>query len=108
MPFMKLSVLLTSSLLAFGPVLLLTTPAHAQTAAEAALLAGGCVGCHGVSGQGGQGIPSIRDTQTRAEFVAAMQAFRANQREATVMGRISRGYTDAEITTLAAFYARAQ
>ena len=108
MPFVKLSILLTSSLLACGPVLMLAKPAHAQTAAEAALLAGGCVGCHGVSGQGGHGIPSIRDTQSRADFVAAMQAFRANQREATVMGRISRGYTEAEITTLAAFYARAQ
>jgi len=108
MPFVKLRVLLTSSLLAAGPALLLTMPAHAQTAAEAALLAGGCVGCHGVSGQGGHGIPSIRDTQSRADFVATMQAFRANQREATVMGRISRGYTEAEITSLAAFYARAQ
>jgi sulfide dehydrogenase cytochrome subunit len=76
--------------------------------AEPALLAGACQGCHGVAGQGGHGIPQIKDTLSRAEFVRLMEAFRANQREATVMGRIARGYTDEQIAMLAAHYARAQ
>jgi sulfide dehydrogenase cytochrome subunit len=42
----------------------------------------------------------------RAEFAALMQAFREGKRPATVMGRISRGYTDAEFATLAAHYAK--
>jgi len=82
-------------------------PAMAQ-ASDAAVLAGACQGCHGVAGQGGHGIPQIKEAHSRAEFVALMQAFRANQREATVMGRISRGYTDEQIAMLAGHYARAQ
>lgn len=34
-----------------------------------------------------------------------MLAFRANERPATIMGRIARGYTDAEIAALAAQFA---
>jgi len=74
-------------------------PAAAQV--PPALLAGGCQGCHGVAGEGHNGIPAIHRTKSRAEFAAAMRAFRANERPATVMGRISRGYTDDEIAALA-------
>jgi sulfide dehydrogenase cytochrome subunit len=83
----------------------LSGPSTAQTD-QATLLAGSCQGCHGVAGTGAQGIPSIHRTMTRSEFTAAMQEFRANRREATVMGRIARGYTDAEFAALAALYAR--
>ncbi|MFN3449048.1 MAG: c-type cytochrome [Roseococcus sp.] len=85
--------------------LLAAAPALAQ-APDAALLAGACQGCHGAAGEGGHGIPSIKQQQTRAEFVAAMRAFRANERPNTVMGRITRGYTDAEIAALAAHFAK--
>ena len=83
----------------------LAAPAAAQPQ-PTTLLAGACQGCHGVTGAGAQGIPAIAQTMTRAEFVAAMQEFRANRREATVMGRIARGYTDAEFAALAAHYGR--
>jgi sulfide dehydrogenase cytochrome subunit len=83
----------------------LSGPSMAQTE-QATLLAGSCQGCHGVTGAGAQGIPAIHHTMTRSEFTAAMQEFRANRREATVMGRIARGYTDAEFLALAALYAR--
>jgi cytochrome subunit of sulfide dehydrogenase len=71
------------------------------------LLAGGCAGCHGVNGQGSHGVPAIAQTQTRAEFLAMMAAFRANERANTIMGRVSRGYSEDEIALLAAHYARA-
>jgi sulfide dehydrogenase cytochrome subunit len=64
-------------------------------ATDTALLIGGCQGCHGASGQGGNGIPSMR-------------AFSANERPATIMDRISRGYTPEQIALLAAHYARPQ
>lgn len=88
-------------------LLVAAAPAIAQ-APDPVLLAGACQGCHGIAGQGAHGIPQIKDAHSRAEFAALMQAFRANQREATVMGRIARGYTDADIALLAAHYARAQ
>jgi len=79
--------------------------ANAQTS-QATLLAGACQGCHGANGAGAQGIPGIHHTMSRSEFTLAMQDFRANRREATVMGRIARGYTDAEFAALAAHFAR--
>jgi sulfide dehydrogenase cytochrome subunit len=54
------------------------------------------------------GIPSIKANHSRDEFIALMRAFSANERPATVMGRISRGYTPEQIALLAAHYARPQ
>jgi len=82
-------------------------PVSAQ-ATDTQLLIGGCQGCHGVNGQGGHGIPSIKANHSRDEFIALMRAFSANERPATVMGRISRGYTPEQIALLAAHYARPQ
>jgi cytochrome c553 len=38
-----------------------------------------------------------------AEIVAAMQAFRAGERPATVMDRIAKGFSDDEIRAIAAW-----
>jgi sulfide dehydrogenase cytochrome subunit len=97
---MKFKIILGLMLLSGGPV-------FAQ-AKDTALLIGGCQGCHGVSGQGGSGIPSIKGTHSRDEFIALMRSFSANEKPATVMGRISRGYTPEQIALLAAHYARPQ
>jgi cytochrome c553 len=37
-----------------------------------------------------------------------MRSFSANERPATIMGRISRGYSPEQIALLAAYYARPQ
>lgn len=84
-------------------------PVAAQTPAarpdpSAALLAGACLSCHSNAGAGG--IPIITKTLTRAEFMTAMQEFRSNAREATIMSRIARGYSDADLAILAAYFAK--
>jgi sulfide dehydrogenase cytochrome subunit len=97
---MKFKIMLGLLLLSGGPV-------YAQ-ATDISLLIGGCQGCHGVSGQGGSGIPSIKANHSRDEFIALMRSFSANEKPATVMGRISRGYTPEQVALLAAHYARPQ
>lgn len=87
-------------------VLLATTPALAQQEPNAVQLAGACQGCHGVTGTGSNGIPTIARQHTRGQFIAMMDGFRANRQPSTVMGRITRGYTDAEIAALATHFAR--
>jgi cytochrome c553 len=42
----------------------------------------------------------------QAELVAQMAAFRANERPGTIMGRIARGYTEAETLAVAAYFAQ--
>ena len=87
---------------------LLSAPPVFAQATDTPLLIGGCQGCHGVSGQGGHGIPSIKANHSRDEFIALMRSFSANERPATIMGRISRGYSPEQIALLAAHYARPQ
>jgi len=99
---MNSRVILAAIILAAAP-----TAALAQ-APNIALLAGGCAGCHGASGEGTQGIPGIMRTTSREAFTETMRAFRQNERPNTVMGRITRGYTETEIAALAAHFARPQ
>lgn len=85
---------------------LLTLPALAQQAPHAAPLAAqGCLGCHGPGGQGVGSIPGIAGRPAE-ELRAQMAAFRANQAPATIMGRIARGYSEAETAAIAAHFAR--
>lgn len=67
------------------------------------LAAQGCVGCHGPRGTGSDTIPRIAGRPV-SDISSQMQAFAANQRPGTIMGRISRGYTDAEIAAIAAYF----
>jgi sulfide dehydrogenase cytochrome subunit len=88
-------------LLLSGAMLAFALPA----AAQAPLAAQGCVGCHGPNGAGMGAVPGLAG-RDRAELIAQMNAFRANERPATIMGRIARGYTEAEIIASAEYFAR--
>lgn len=83
---------------------LATLPLTAQ--AQAPLAAEGCLGCHGPEGRGGAPGAAAINGRSPAEMIAIMTAFRANERPGTIMGRIARGYTDAEIAAVAEFFAR--
>jgi sulfide dehydrogenase cytochrome subunit len=77
----------------------------APAAAEAPLAAESCLGCHGPAGAGAGAIPAIAGRDA-AELRATMVAFRTNQRPGTIMGRVARGFTEAEIDAIAAHFAR--
>lgn len=87
---------------ALGLALALALPTAA--AAQAPLAAQGCLGCHGGGGAGSASIAGLSG-RPAAELAAAMRAFAANERPGTIMGRIARGYTEAEIAALAAHFA---
>jgi sulfide dehydrogenase cytochrome subunit len=74
-------------------------PAHAQNA-DPRLLAVSCTGCHGTGGHSASAIPSLygRDAESIA---AALRAFRDGNQPATIMNRLAKGYTDAEIDAVA-------
>ena len=79
---------------------LLAAPWLALGAAAAEPPAGAttCSGCHPPAAQGA--IPTLAGRQA-ADIVAEMAAFRSGQREATVMGRIAKGFTDEETRAIA-------
>lgn len=62
--------------------------------------------CHGVNGQGSNGIPAIMRVQSRDDFVATMKLFAESKKPGTVMGRISRGYSNEDLAELAAWFGK--
>ena len=70
------------------------------------MLAYGCAGCHGYDGASvGPSIPGLAGQQKDA-FVIAMKEFKSGERHSTVMDRIAKGYSDADIEAMAVFFAR--
>ncbi|MGE5466863.1 MAG: c-type cytochrome [Ignavibacteria bacterium] len=83
----------------------LITAAHAAPP-NAVMLSLNCSGCHGTLGaSAGDSVPSLAG-QPKESFVTAMKKFRSGERPSTVMGRLAAGYTDAEIESMAGFFAR--
>ncbi len=78
-------------------------PAVAAEAPSGQQLANGCTACHGLEGRGGEAIPTLAG-QPASDLVAKLLDFRAQKGDATIMNRIARGYTDAEIQALAAYF----
>jgi sulfide dehydrogenase cytochrome subunit len=66
--------------------------------------AAGCSGCHPASTRVTSPVARLAGLD-RDAIVRAMQDFRSGARAGTVMDRIARGFTDAEIQAIAAWYA---
>lgn len=69
-------------------------------------LAATCANCHGTDGRSaeGSGLPSLAGMPKDA-MLAQMKAFRDGSRPATVMHQLSRGFSDAQIGQIAAYFA---
>ncbi|MCU7893342.1 MAG: cytochrome c4 [Candidatus Thiodiazotropha sp. (ex Ustalcina ferruginea)] len=88
------------SLLALAPVI---TQAAGPTAAALAFT---CAGCHGTDGSSvGPSSPSIAQMDPEV-FIDAMQAYKGDQSNSTIMNRIAKGYSDEQIKGMAWFFAK--
>ena len=67
-------------------------------------LATGCAGCHGIRGEGHGALPPISG-RPHAALEKALRDFKSDQRTATVMQRIAKGYSDEELARLARYFA---
>ena len=65
-----------------------------------------CANCHGTDGRTTEGsaIPSLVGMPKEYQILQ-MQAFKNGTRPATVMHQITKGLTDAQIETIASYYA---
>jgi cytochrome subunit of sulfide dehydrogenase len=69
-------------------------------------LAATCANCHGTNGKAVDGSSVTSIAGLDKNYIAAqMKAFKGGTRPATVMHQISKGYSDAQIETLAAWFA---
>jgi sulfide dehydrogenase cytochrome subunit len=73
----------------------------AAQSVDVTVLAASCATCHG-PGLGGSGaIPSLKGRRS-ADLATALREFQAGQRPATIMTRLSKGWSAEEIDALAA------
>lgn len=65
-----------------------------------------CAGCHGTNGgSAGLTMPSLA-SQSKAAIVDAMKKFKSDQRPSTVMGRLAKGYSDADFEAMGQFFSK--
>jgi len=74
-----------------------------RVSSHARSLAATCANCHTADGAL---VPTLNGMPEDI-IVRAMQDFKSGQREGTVMRELAKGYSDAQIKEIAAWYARA-
>jgi cytochrome c553 len=91
--------------LAIAAALFLAAPAAAQDV-DGRNLSAGCAICHGTGGRTVANAPLVPLAGLPQDHIATqMRAFRDGKRPATVMHQIAKGYTDAQIDAMAAWFA---
>ena len=69
-------------------------------------LAATCANCHGTNGKATEASAVVSLAGVPADYIVAqMNAFKTGARTATIMHQISKGYTDAQIAQIAAYFA---
>jgi cytochrome c553 len=82
------------------------TAAQGTTDLQVRSLAATCATCHGTEGRAVPGEPMIPLAGLPKDYmVAQMHAFRDGKRPATVMHQLAKGYSDAQIEAVAAYFA---
>lgn len=76
----------------------------ALPAPDGAAMAHTCAACHGTEGRLGDEAFMPLAGMPRGLFTRTMQAFRSGHRPSTLMGHVARGFTDADIAAMAAYF----
>lgn len=97
----------SAALLGLVAAFVTAQPAAAQTPADVAVLAGSCANCHGPDGRSPGQIVSIAGLP-EAVLLAQLKAFKSDTPPpgTTVMNRLAKGYTDEQLSALAAHFAK--
>ena len=88
----------------------LASTAHAQRrgkgpAVDGEMLAQSCMGCHGSFGASVAGPMPTIGGQNEGYLIEAMKTFKDGSRPSTIMGRLAKGYTEAEVAAMAKYFA---
>ncbi len=90
--------------LAAGILAVSTTALAAPPSAE--MLSNACAGCHGTNGgSAGLTMPSLAG-QSKEAIVDAMKKYKSGERKSTIMGRLAKGYSDAQIVAMGEFFSK--
>ncbi len=91
--------------LVIGALTMSAVVAHAAPPSPA-MLSNACGGCHGTyGGSAGLTMPSLAN-QSKKAIVEAMKKFKSGERPSTVMGRLAKGYSDADFEAMGEFFSK--
>lgn len=77
----------------------------AQDPAAGGKLAAACFTCHGTNGNSVGNVPPSIAGRDRTELFQMMKDFQSGKRPATIMHQQAKGYTDAQLQLIAAYFA---
>ena len=96
-----------SRVAAAAATLCLAASAHAQSAdaLNVRSLAATCAACHGTDGRvaGNAGVIALAGLP-RDVLATQLRAFKSGTRSSTIMGQLSKGYSEVQIDQLAAYF----
>ncbi len=87
--------------------LLLSSAAVAEDDPRAFVLTASCFGCHGTDGNSPGSIPPLSG-KSQEFIVTALQEYKTDASQGTVMNRLAKGYSDEEIELIGAWFAARQ
>jgi cytochrome subunit of sulfide dehydrogenase len=99
---------LVSTLGLASALLVLASPAAAQSQEQLNIraLAATCANCHGTNGKATEGSAVVTLAGMPQDYIVTqMKAFKSGARPATIMHQLSKGYSDAQIEQVAAYFA---
>jgi sulfide dehydrogenase cytochrome subunit len=101
---MKIKIIVSAAMALLGMVP--GVQAQDKEALYVKSLAATCANCHGTNGKAveGSSVTSLAGLD-KSYTVAQMNAFKAGTRPATIMHQISKGFSDAQIESLATYFA---
>ncbi len=71
-----------------------------------AMLSNACAGCHGTQGaSAGPSMPTLAG-QDKDVIVESMKEFKSGKRPSTIMGRLAKGYSDADFVAMGDFFSK--
>ena len=78
-------------------------PVRAMDALQVRSMAAACAGCHGTEGVAQTGNASLAGV-SQETLLTQLMDFKTGQRPATLMHQITKGYSDAQLGALAAYF----
>ena len=82
-------------------------PVHAQDANAIRGMAATCANCHGTDGRSDSAIPGLAGVD-KGYIVQQIQDFKSGKRASTIMQQLARGFSDAQIDSIAGYFAAQQ
>lgn len=84
---------------------LMASPPLSAAEVPIEVLAGPCAACHGTDGRSPGGMPTLAG-KSEETLLKSLKGFKSGEAPATVMTRLAKGYSDAQLQALARHFSQ--